>query len=166
LWHNAGIFITYTYIIHFSHFVFIGYICFSLHTLIVGRDSSVCIATGYGLDGPKSNSGAGKIFRTCTDWSWGPPKPLYNGYRVFPGSKERPERDAEPSPPSSAVGHERVELYLYYPYGPYSLYRASVPVERCTLHLPFLHTLIMFYAFCTMHCNIIITKCTVSKLIF
>jgi len=27
-------------------------------------------------------------------------------------------------------------LYLYYPYGPYSLYRASVPVLRCTLPLP------------------------------
>jgi hypothetical protein len=30
------------------------------------------------------------------------------------------------SPPSSAVGHERVELYLYSPYEPYGLYRASV----------------------------------------
>jgi len=28
---------------------------------------------------------------------------LYNGYRVFTGGKERPGRDAEPSPPSSAV---------------------------------------------------------------
>jgi len=26
-------------------------------------------------------------------------------------------------------------LYLYYPYGPYGLYRASVPVQRCTLTL-------------------------------
>jgi hypothetical protein len=25
--------------------------------------------------------------------------------------------------------HERVELYLYSPYGPYGLYRASVPVQ-------------------------------------
>ena len=33
---------------------------------------------------------------------------LYNGYRVFPGGKERPGRDADPSPPSSAIGHERV----------------------------------------------------------
>jgi hypothetical protein len=30
-------------------------------------------------------------------------------------------------------GHERVELYLYSPYGPYGLYRASVPVQGCTL---------------------------------
>ena len=27
-------------------------------------------------------------------------------------------------------------LYLYSPYGPYGLYRASVPVQRCTLTLP------------------------------
>jgi hypothetical protein len=26
-----------------------------------------------------------------------------------------------------------VELYLYFPYGPYVLYRASVPVQGCTL---------------------------------
>jgi len=32
-----------------------------------------------------------------------------------------------------------VELYLYSPYGPYSLYRVSVPVQGCTLPLPFLH---------------------------
>ena len=30
-----------------------------------------------------------------------------------------------------------VELYLYSPYGPYSLYRASVPVQGCTLPLPY-----------------------------
>jgi hypothetical protein len=49
--------------------------------------------------------------------------------RVFPGGKERPGRDADPSLPSSAAGHERVELYLYSPYGPYGLYRAAVPVQ-------------------------------------
>jgi len=30
-----------------------------------------------------------------------------------------------------------VELYLYSPYGPYGLYRASVPVQRCNLPLPY-----------------------------
>ena len=58
---------------------------------------------------------------------------MYNGYRFFPGGKERPGRDADPSPTSRAVGHERVELYVYSPYGPYGLYRASVPVHGCTL---------------------------------
>ena len=30
-----------------------------------------------------------------------------------------------------------VELYLYSPCGPYGLYRASVPVQGCTLPLPY-----------------------------
>ena len=38
-----------------------------------------------------------------SDRSWGQPSLLYNGYRVFPGGKEQPGRDADPSPPSSAV---------------------------------------------------------------
>ena len=45
----------------------------------------------------------GEIFRTCPDRPWGPPSLLYDGYRVFPGGKERPGRDADPLPPSSAV---------------------------------------------------------------
>jgi hypothetical protein len=83
-----------------------------------------------------SNPGGGEIFCTCSDRSWSPPSLLYNGYRVFPGGKERPGRDADPSLPASAVGHARVELYLFSPYGPYGLYRASVPVQGCTLPLP------------------------------
>jgi len=79
----------------------------------------------------------GEIFRTCPDRPWGPPSLLYNGYGVFPGGKERPGRDADPSPPSSAIARERVDLYLYSPYGPYGLYRASVPVQGCILSLPF-----------------------------
>jgi len=49
---------------------------------------------------------------------------------------------------SSAVGHERVELYLYSHYVPYGLYRASVPVQGWPLPLPFLllytHTGVLF----------------------
>jgi hypothetical protein len=45
----------------------------------------------------------GEIFRTCPDRPWSPPSPLYNGYRVFLGGKERPGRDADPSLSSSAV---------------------------------------------------------------
>jgi hypothetical protein len=47
--------------------------------------------------------GGGEKFRTCPAQPWGPPSPLYNGYRVFPGGKEWPGRNADPSPPSSAV---------------------------------------------------------------
>ena len=96
---------------------------------VSGPGSIVSIATGYGLDGPGIESQWGEIFCTCPDRPKGPSSLLYNGYRVFPRGKERPGRDTGLSPPSSAVGHERVELYLYSPYGPYGLYRASVPVQ-------------------------------------
>jgi len=70
----------------------------SIYVYICGPGSSVGIATGYGLDGPGLNPGGGEIFRTCPDRPWSPPGLLYNGYRVFPGGKERPGRDADPSP--------------------------------------------------------------------
>jgi hypothetical protein len=77
----------------------------SFHILFVlfygDRDSSVGIATSYGLDGPGIESRWGKIYRTCPDGPWGPPNLLYNGYRVFPGAK-LPGRDADHPPPSSA----------------------------------------------------------------
>ena len=70
----------------------------------VWAGSSVGIATGYGLDGPGIESRwGGEIFRTCPDRPCEPPSPLYNGYRVFPGGKVRPRREADPSNPSSAV---------------------------------------------------------------
>ena len=104
-----------------------------MHTLYSGPGSVAGMATGDGLGGTGIESRWGEIFRTCPDRPWGPPSLQYNGYRVFPGGKERSGRDADPSSPSSAVGHERVELYLYSPYRPYGLYRASVPVQGCTL---------------------------------
>ena len=70
----------------------------------MGRDSSVGVTTHYGLDGPGIESRwGGEIFRTCPDRPREPPSLLYNGYRVFPWDKERPGRDTDPSPPSSAV---------------------------------------------------------------
>jgi hypothetical protein len=65
-----------------------------------GPGSSVCLATGYGLDGPVIDSRWGEIFRTRPARTWGPPNLLYNGYRVFPGVK-RPGRVADHPPPSS-----------------------------------------------------------------
>ena len=70
---------------------------------VPGPGSGVGIATDYGLDGPGIKSRWGEIFRTCPDRPWGPPSLLYNGYRLFPGGKERPGPDADTSPPSSAV---------------------------------------------------------------
>ena len=80
-----------------------------------GPGSVVGIATAYGLDSPGIESRLGEIFRTCPDQPWGPPSLLYNGYRVFPGGKVWPGRDADPSPPSGTEVKNRVELYLYSP---------------------------------------------------
>ena len=35
--------------------------------------------------------------------------------------------------PVQSLSVRTVELYLFSPYGPYGLYRASVPVQGCTL---------------------------------
>ena len=106
--------------------------------ILCGLGSVVGIATRLQAGRSRDRIPVGaRFFCTCPDQPWGSPSLLYNGYRVFPGGKEQPGRDADPSPPSSAVGHERVELYLYSPYGPYGLYRASVPVQGCTL--PYLY---------------------------
>jgi hypothetical protein len=83
---------------------------------VVGRDSSVGIATRYGLDGPGIESRWGRDFPHPSRWV--PPSLLYNGYRVsFPGVK-RPGRGVVHPPSSSAGVKERVELYLYSPSGP------------------------------------------------
>ena len=79
----------------------------------MGRDSSVGIATRYGLDGLGSYPGGGEIFRTRPDRPWGPTRLLYNVQTVpFPGLK-RPGSGVNHTPSSSAVAKERVELYLY-----------------------------------------------------
>ena len=69
----------------------------------VGRDSSVGIATRYGLDVPgiESRWGAG-FFRTGPDRPWGPPSFLYSGYRDFPRGVKRPGRGADHPPHLSA----------------------------------------------------------------
>ena len=68
-----------------------------------GPGSVVGIATGYGLDGPGIESRWGRDFTHLSGRPWGPPSLLYNGYRFFPGGKERPGRDADPSSPYSTV---------------------------------------------------------------
>ena len=51
-----------------------------------GLDSSVGIATHYGLDGPGIEFLWDDIFRIRSDRPWGPPSLLYNGCRIFPGA--------------------------------------------------------------------------------
>jgi hypothetical protein len=93
----------------------------------------------------------GEIFRTCPD------RLPCNGYWVFPGGKEWPRRETDPSPPSSAVGHERVELYLYSPYEPYGLYRASVPVQGCTVPI-YLIIINVHRSSCKVNMSVIIVR--------
>jgi len=73
---------------------------FQKDQLTCGPGSVVGIVTGYGLDGLGIESQWGRDF---PDWPWGPPSHLYNGYRVFPGGKEWPGHDADPSPASIAM---------------------------------------------------------------
>jgi hypothetical protein len=66
---------------------------------LVARDSSVGITTGYELDGPGIESWRGQDFPHLSRPALGPLILLYDGYRVFPGGKEQPGRDADPSEP-------------------------------------------------------------------
>jgi hypothetical protein len=69
-----------------------------------GPGSSVGIATGYGLDGPGIESRWGARFSAPVQTGPGAhPAFCTMGTESFPGDKERPVRDADPSPPSSAV---------------------------------------------------------------
>ena len=70
---------------------------------VVGRDSSVGIATGYGLDGPGIESRWGRDITHLSRPALGPTSPPVHGYRAFPGGKERLGRDAVSSPPPSVV---------------------------------------------------------------
>jgi len=102
----------------------------------VGRVARSVIATGYGLEGPGSNPGGGARFSVPVQTGRGPPSLLYNGYRVFPGGKEWPVRDADPSPPSGAV----VKKEQSYTSNPRTAFTESqcLYVQGCTLPLPYL----------------------------
>jgi len=104
----------------------------------------------YGLDGPGIEFRRGRDFPHMSSPALGPNKPSVQWVPGVPGGKERPGRDAEPSPlpvpwsrksrakplfplwavrPVQGLSACTVELYLQSPYGPYSLYRASVSVQ-------------------------------------
>jgi hypothetical protein len=83
----------------------------------VDRDSSVGIATLYGLGGPWIESRWGRDFQHPSRLALKPTL-LYNGYRVsFPVVK-RPGRGVDHPPPSSAGVKQTVQLYLYSTSGP------------------------------------------------
>ena len=100
-----------------------------IYIYVGSQNSSVGIATRYGLDGPGIESRSGEIFRTCPDRPRGPTSLRHNVYPVFPGGKAAKAWRLPPTP-SSAEVKERVELYFYYPSG------TSLPVLGRTLPLP------------------------------
>jgi hypothetical protein len=105
---------------HFYYY----FLCFS----IGGRDSSVGIATCYGLDGPRIESRWGAIFSAPVQTGCGVDPASYSmGTESYPGLK-RPGRGVYP-PPSCAEVKERVELYLYSLSGPsWSVVGGTVPI--------------------------------------
>ena len=83
-----------------------------------------------------------EIFRTCPDRSRGPQNLLYNEYRVFPGGKKRPGRDADPSPFLVPWSRKRRAIPLLLPLW---AVRPVQSLNACTsVHLSFAFTLLMF----------------------
>jgi hypothetical protein len=103
--------------------------------IIRGPSSVVGIATGYRLDGPGIESRWGWDFPHLSRPSLGPTM----GTGSFLGVKSGRGVTLTPHPLLVLWG---IELYLYSPYGPYGLYRASVPVQECTL--PVIRTLYIY----------------------
>ena len=83
------------------------------HARCVGRDSSVGIATCYGLDGPGMESWLRQEFPHCPDQ---PAIQAVPGLSPGGGLKHL-GRGIDHPPPSSAKVKEKVELYLYSPSG-------------------------------------------------
>jgi hypothetical protein len=76
---------------------------FSVTLTSAGPGSSVGIATGYGLDGSRIESRWRRGFPHLSRPALGPTQPPVQWVPGLSRGKERPGRDADPSPPSSAV---------------------------------------------------------------
>jgi hypothetical protein len=89
----------------------------AIDVVSVVRDSSVSIATRYGLDGPGIESRWGARFsapvQTCPGAH---PASYAMGTGSFSGVK-LPGRGVDHPPPTSAEVKERIELYVYSPFG-------------------------------------------------
>jgi hypothetical protein len=85
----------------------------------VGQDSSVGIATCYRLDGLGFESRWGRDFLSAPIQTGPGAHPA--SYKIGTGSfwgVKQPGRGNDHPPPSIAKVKERVELYLYSPFGP------------------------------------------------
>ena len=127
--------------------------------------SSVGIPTHYGLDGPEIESRWGARFSAPVQTGLGAhPASCTMGTGFFPGVKSGRGVTLTPHP-FQCCGHERVELYLYSPYGPCGLYKASLPVQGCTLPFLLLHQINLEMCYpctaCCPHFNLC-SKCVYS----
>ena len=68
-------------------FVFLSSPYIYIYICVCGLARSVGIATGYGLDGPESNSGRDEIFRPSRPALWPTQPPVKMGTGSFPGVK-------------------------------------------------------------------------------
>jgi len=100
-----------------------------------GQGSSDSVGIGYWLDGPEIESRWERDFPPVQTGPGSHPASSTIVTGSFLGVKSGRSVKLTPHP-FQCRGQERVELYLYSPYGPYGLYRASVPVQGCTLPLP------------------------------
>jgi len=92
--------------------------------------SCVRLIMGWTVRG--SNLGGDEVFRTRPDRPWGPPNLLYNGYRVSPGVKSGQVVTLTPHPLIVPWSRKSRAIPLL-PLWAVGLYRASVPVQGCTL---------------------------------
>ena len=86
--------------------------------LWMDRDSSVGIATRYGLGGPGNESRWGRDFPQPSRHVLGPTQPPVQWVPALSLGVKRPGRGADHPPPSKCRGHERLGLYLYSPSAP------------------------------------------------
>jgi len=98
-----------------------------------GPGSVVIIATGYGLDVQGSNPGGRARFSAPVQTGPGAhPASCTMGTGSFPGVKSGRGVMLNPHPLLGPWSRKGRAIPLL-PYGPYGLYRASVPVQGCTL---------------------------------
>ena len=114
------------------------FICVSV--FVCGPGSSVGIVTCYGLDGLRIESRYRLDFPHLFRPAVGPTQPPVQWVPALSRGKERPGRDADPD--TLLVPWSCAMSYPYSSYGPYGLYRASVPAQGCTLTFFFMSSFI------------------------